>query len=259
MVPPHLDYEEGNGGVVKDSAVELVLSEVKNEVELFTVTVYAASSANIHEEFFKDAYELGKLIANENWVQVNGGGATGLMGAVTDGGSDHGGIVDGVILDMFVSTNQSSKLREVVVSNNMPDRKKGLFDRADAIVVLPGGLGTLEEISEVLSWRQLGFHTKPVVFLNTMQFYTALETFLKHAIDTKFVHPKMNSCVEFVDSPKDVIKYLKTHKPEEISKEALHRVKTGTMEHREQLEITVNSDWTAAEEYYRVVNESQLQ
>lgn len=139
-----------------------------------TVTVYAASSSSIHPEYFERArklgavsilweerfvlsfifstwlsrsddflvclvFVLGKLIAKEGWVQVNGGGKTGLMGAATEGGIQAGGIVDAVILDLFTSSNMHTLFRNVTVAESMPERKKGLFERGDAFIALPGG------------------------------------------------------------------------------------------------------------------------
>ena len=94
-----------------------------------------------------------QCIAEQGWIQLNGGGQTGLMGAATDGGVLAGGIVDAVIPEMFHKVNESTQLRNVLVTKNMRDRKESLLEGGDAVICLPGGLVTLEEVFEALSWR----------------------------------------------------------------------------------------------------------
>jgi len=108
--------------------------------EIRTVTVYGASSSAVSERFRAAAFEVGVLIADQGWRQVNGGGHAGMMGAATDGALSRGGVVDAVILDIFLGSVHP-KLGDVVVKTNMHDRKRALFEEGDAFVVLPGGKG----------------------------------------------------------------------------------------------------------------------
>jgi uncharacterized protein (TIGR00730 family) len=138
----------------------------------YCVTVYASSSATVDQSYKDEAYALGKAIAEAGFVQCNGGGRYGLMGAVTDGALASSGVVDAVILRMFVGANMHpGPHREVVISETMSERKLGLTMRGDAFFALPGGLGTLEELAEIASWRQLELHYKPLVLINTNGFY----------------------------------------------------------------------------------------
>jgi uncharacterized protein (TIGR00730 family) len=139
----------------------------------FCVTVFGSSSSAVHQSFKDEARALGKAIADAGYVQCNGGGRHGLMGAATDGALENGGAVDMVILRMFCGPNMHpGPFRETAVEDSMAARKGGLFERADAFIALPGGLGTLEELSEVASWRQLELHDKPIILVNTNSFYT---------------------------------------------------------------------------------------
>eukprot|EP00123_Amoebidium_parasiticum_P010124 comp19905_c0_seq1/m.24132 comp19905_c0_seq1/g.24132 ORF comp19905_c0_seq1/g.24132 comp19905_c0_seq1/m.24132 type:complete len:235 (-) comp19905_c0_seq1:18-722(-) len=207
---------------------------------LFTVTVYAASSYMVPEVYKQAARQLGRVIAKEGWRQLNGGGASGLMGAATEGGLEEGGVVDAVILDMFTGCNQHVGLRNVEVCNNMPDRRKGLYDGADAFIALPGGMGTLEEISEIMSWRQLQFHTKAVVLLNTNGFYTKLNEFLERAMEECFISSEFKMTFAVCDTPEEAVAYIKAYQPVTIDKQ---RIFDGS------LAAGKVSDWAAAAAY----------
>lgn len=137
-------------------------------LEKYVVTVYASSSSAVDSTFKAEARALGAALAEADYALCVGGGKYGLMGAVTDGCLASGGVVDCVILRMFVGANMHpGPFRNTDVFDTMPQRKDGLYQQADAFIALPGGLGTLEELSEVMSWRQLELHRKPIVLLNT--------------------------------------------------------------------------------------------
>lgn len=145
------------------------------------------------------------------------------MGAATRGGLEAGGIVDAVILDKFVDTNLSTGFRKLKVTKSMPDRKAGLSEEADAFIALPGGLGTLDEIAEVMCMRQLSFHERPIALVNTNGFYDHLKKFIQSSIEAKFVAEAVSQAVFFADTPKDAIHFIKAcTKPVLIDKDALH-------------------------------------
>eukprot|EP00184_Porphyridium_aerugineum_P002224 CAMPEP_0184695808 /NCGR_PEP_ID=MMETSP0313-20130426/3329_1 /TAXON_ID=2792 /ORGANISM="Porphyridium aerugineum, Strain SAG 1380-2" /LENGTH=284 /DNA_ID=CAMNT_0027154333 /DNA_START=157 /DNA_END=1011 /DNA_ORIENTATION=- len=221
------DFQDEKKPVEAGSTVEQTFADFSDDT--YTVTIYASSSSHIDDVYFAAARETGKLIAEQGWIQVNGGGLTGLMGAATDGGVESGGIVDAVIPEMFFKTNMSSRLRKVLVTPNMTERKNGLLQRADAIICLPGGLGTLEEVFEALSWRQLGLHSKPIVFLNVNNFYALLEQFLRGCINTGFVSAGMRETFAFCSTPCEAITYLKNFSPKPIDKTELHHIFSGRM------------------------------
>ena len=152
------------------------------------ICVFCASSANIDSRYLDAARELGGLLAREGWRCVNGGGAVGLMGALTDGALDAGGEVTGVIPKFMVDNGWCyDRLDDVIITADMHQRKQMMSEMADAVIALPGGVGTLEELLETLTWRQLGLVKVPVIILNTMGYYDPLLEMLGHAIDEGFM------------------------------------------------------------------------
>jgi hypothetical protein len=141
--------------------------------ERFAVTVYAGSRRSARAEHLALAAELGRAIASRGWVLVYGGANIGLMGACADGALGAGGRVEGVILDSF-SRVAHRGLHDLETVGDMRTRKAGLARRGDAFVALPGGFGTLEEVSEILVELQLGFHAKPLVLVNPGGFWDPL-------------------------------------------------------------------------------------
>eukprot|EP00667_Euglena_gracilis_P023667 EG_transcript_26865 len=211
-----------------------------------TVTVYAASSGMVPPAFVEAARYLGKVIATEGWRQVNGGGLTGLMGAATEGGVAAGGIVDAVILDIFAGINQSPLLRNVEVVDNMPARKAALYEAGDALIALPGGLGTLEELMEVACWQQLGLHHKPIVLLNINGFWTGFFRWLEDITRQGFVEGNFEDRGLYIcDTAEAAIAAIKGFRVVPRDLQTLYRgVKTPNVKGAELAEVT--SDWDAA-------------
>eukprot|EP00124_Ichthyophonus_hoferi_P002874 Ihof_evm9s217 gene=Ihof_evmTU9s217 len=214
---PQVDKVEPN-----DQACDALVTNANLAEAPFTVTVYAASSFHVPQEYKDAAKHLGEVIAKIGWRQLNGGGRGGLMGACTEGGREADGVVDAVILDIFTSRNQHPDLGNVVVTNNMTDRKKGLYDGGDAFIALPGGLGTLEEILEIMSWRQLQFHTKPIVLLNTGGFYTKFYDFLMDAMQQMFISEGFKDACALCDTPEEAIDYIAHYSPFVIDKSTIY-------------------------------------
>lgn len=173
------------------------------------VCVFCASSANIDVRYLEAARELGTLLAQGGWRCVNGGGAVGLMGALTDGALDAGGEVTGVIPKFMVDKGWCyDRLEDVIVTADMHQRKQMMSDMADAVIALPGGVGTLEELLETLTWRQLGLVKKPVIILNTLGYYDPLLSMLQHAIDEGFMKPSHNQLWTVAATPQEAIDRL---------------------------------------------------
>ena len=141
--------------------------------ERFAVTVYAGSRRNARPEHLRLAAEFGRGLAKRGWVLVYGGANVGLMGACADAALEAEGRVEGVILDTF-SRVAHARLHHLEVVGDMRARKAGLAHRGDAFVALPGGFGTLEELSEILVERQLDFHQKPLVLVASDGFWEPL-------------------------------------------------------------------------------------
>ena len=173
------------------------------------VCVFCASSDRIDTHYLEEARELGRLLANEGWRCVNGGGAIGLMGAVTDGAMDAGGEVTGIIPKFMVDNGwRYDRLEDVIITADMHQRKQMMSNMSDAVIALPGGLGTMEEVLEVLTWRQLGLVDVPVIILNTNGFYDPLLAMLQHAIDEGFMKPSHAQLWRVANTPSEAIGLL---------------------------------------------------
>ena len=173
------------------------------------VCVFCASSANIDARYLEAARELGALLARGSWRCVNGGGAVGLMGAVTDGALDAGGEVTGVIPKFMVDNGWCyDRLEDVIITADMHQRKQMMSEMADAVIALPGGVGTLEELLETLTWRQLGLVKVPVIILNTLGYYDSLLAMLRHAIDEGFMKPSHARLWQVAATPQQAIDLL---------------------------------------------------
>lgn len=152
------------------------------------VTVYASSSERIDPAYAAIATELGQGIAARGWELVWGGGRFGLMGAVSRGAREAGGRTIGVILQQFVDKNvHCASAHSMDTVTDMRSRKRGLDESGDAFVALPGGLGTLEELLEVLSFKQLGFHRKPIVIVNARGYWDPLLQMLERGFAEGFI------------------------------------------------------------------------
>ena len=173
------------------------------------VCVFCASSANIDKRYLEAARELGTLLAQGGWRCVNGGGAVGLMGALTDGALDAGGEVTGVIPKFMVDNGWCyDRLDDVIITADMHQRKQMMSEMADAVIAMPGGVGTFEELLETLTWRQLGLVKVPVIMLNTLGYYDPLLSMLRHAIDEGFMKPSHSQLWTVASTPIEAIACL---------------------------------------------------
>ena len=190
---------------------------MKREATRGNVCVFCASSANIDSCYLQAARQLGQLLAQGNWRCVNGGGAVGLMGAVTDGALDAGGDVTGVIPKFMVDNGWCyHRLVDVIFTADMHQRKQTMRDMADAVIAMPGGVGTLEELLETLTWRQLGLVKVPVIILNTMGYYDNLLHMLQHAIDQGFMKPSHSQLWRVASTPQEAIDLLENNQAVEF-------------------------------------------
>lgn len=170
------------------------------------VCVYCASSQQAHADFYSVASELGRILAEARITVTYGGGAVGLMGSLADAALRHGGEVIGVLPEFMDELEWGhGALTELQLVPDMHERKRRMIDVADAIVALPGGCGTLEELLEAITWKRLGLHGKPIVIVNTRGFYRPLEAMLLATIDEKFMRPEHAGMWAFVETPADVL------------------------------------------------------
>ncbi|HXQ07409.1 MAG TPA: TIGR00730 family Rossman fold protein [Bradyrhizobium sp.] len=162
-----------------------------------TVCVYCGSGPGTNHRFVEAATALGKILADDGVSLVYGGGSNGLMGAIAKSTLDHGGNVIGIIPEFLIAReNAMARVQELIVTPDMHERKRLMFERSDAFVALPGGIGTLEELVEQLTWQQLGRHTKPVLLANIDSFWEPLLALLAHMRATEFIRPTL--AVEFL-------------------------------------------------------------
>ncbi len=169
-----------------------------------SVCVYCGSSNSVDPAYLEAAYRLGGEIARAGLTFVYGGGGVGLMGASARGAHEAGGKVLGIIPEFLKGREQPFDDVETIVVTTMHERKMMMFEQSDSFVVLPGGIGTLEEIVELLSWRRLDLHRKPIVFLNQNGFYEGLFAMFRHTIDENFSPPEMLETYRSVDRVEDV-------------------------------------------------------
>jgi len=153
-----------------------------------TICVYCASSTKVRKSYVDAAYRLGQIFAQQGIRLVYGDGSIGLMKAIADGALSCGGEVIGVIPQFMVDEGWNNpKSTETHVVKTMHERKAYIESISDAMVALPGGIGTLEELSECLTWKQLGIHIKPIVILNTDGFYDKLLEFMDQMVEEQLV------------------------------------------------------------------------
>lgn len=162
-----------------------------------SVTVYAASASEAPPHLRAVARGLGAGIAARGWLLVYGGANVGLMGEVADAALDAGGRVEGIILDTFARVAHE-RLHALDTVGDMRSRKAALAHRGDAFVTLPGGFGTLEELSEILVERQLGFHAKPLILVNVEGFWDPLLALVERQIEARLVKPAYRDLVTVV-------------------------------------------------------------
>ena len=172
----------------------------------FGVVVYSASSAAIDQIYVDAAVRLGELLAKNNITSINGGGNLGLMGAVINSVLLHGGKVKGVIPKFMVDSGWGHpKLTEQIVTSTMHERKQKMADLSNAVIALPGGVGTLEELLEIITWKQLGLYKHPIVILNTNNYYDALLSMFDNMIEQNFMHKRYRDMWKVVNTPEEAI------------------------------------------------------
>ncbi|WP_101068249.1 LOG family protein [Roseovarius salinarum] len=167
-----------------------------------SICVFCGSRSGGDPAYEAEATRLGRLLAENGWRLVYGAGDIGLMGATARAAQTAGGETFGVIpMHLMHAERRNADLTSFVVTENMHERKKVMFMNSDAIVVLPGGAGSLDEFFEVLTWRQLGLHTKPIFLLNTRDYWAPLTAVLDHVIEQGFADTSLLGYLEVIDTP----------------------------------------------------------
>lgn len=174
-----------------------------------SVCVYCGSSPGRSPIYQETARAFGAALAHQGIRLIFGGGTRGIMGAVAQGVADNGGVITGIIPRFLIRKEASEpelvSLDELIVTENMHERKHAMFDRSDAFVAFPGGIGTVEEIVEIMTWAQLGQHAKPMVFANINRFWDPMMTLLDHMREEGFIHTGHRVRPLVIDNVDDIL------------------------------------------------------
>ncbi|MCE1163897.1 MAG: TIGR00730 family Rossman fold protein [Bacteroidetes bacterium] len=178
------------------------------------ICVYCASSAKVDRAYFEAAEKLADEFAKNNVEVVYGGGAVGLMGVLADTMLKHGGNIIGILPKFMVEVEWEHKgVNNMIMTDTMHERKAKFMEDVDALVALPGGSGTLEELLEAITLKRLGQFTKPIVILNTKSYYEPLLRMFDKAVEENFMNKVHLEMWKVVDKPEDVLDAVKNSKP----------------------------------------------
>ena len=181
------------------------MNQIKN------VCVYSASSTKIAPVYFAVAEELGQLLALRGINLINGAGSIGLMAATSNACLAAGGTVTGVIPRFMVEQGwQHKSLTQLIETETMHERKQIMAEMSDGVIALPGGCGTMEELLEIITWKQLGIYLNPIIILNIDGFYNPLLEMLQRAIDGNFMRPEHQNIWQVTTSAQQAIELLYT-------------------------------------------------
>jgi len=173
------------------------------------ICVYCGSGPGTDPRFIRDATALGSIMAANGIGLVYGGGSVGLMGAISSATIAKGGTVTGVIPEFLSGRERPlADAQELIVTHDMHERKRIMFERSDAFVALPGGIGTLEELVEQLTWAQLGRHRKPILVLNTGGFWDPLCALIDHMMKLAFIHTASKVNLLVADKVEEILPKL---------------------------------------------------
>ncbi|MDB2414589.1 TIGR00730 family Rossman fold protein [Rickettsiales bacterium] len=177
--------------------------------DIKSVCVFCGASNNVAKEFLDEGRELGRMIAERGMNMVFGAGDCGVMGATANGALDAGGTVTGVfprVLDGLEEEHKS--LTETIIVDDMHTRKMNMFHKSDAFIILPGGFGTMDETFEVITWKQLHTHNKPIIFYNYNGYWDKWVEMTNHFIDNGFASQQTRTLYDVVDSLEEVFEKL---------------------------------------------------
>lgn len=183
-----------------------------------SVTVFCSSSSAVPRIYTDTAAALGRALAEQRWALIYGGNNVGTMGALADGCRGAGGQVVGVTPKLFIDKGVDDKdCHELIVTACMRTRKAMMEERGDAFITLPGGLGTLEEVFEIIVGKQLGFHRKPIVLLNVDGYFNPLLAMIEHGIEHRFIKPVARELYFVASTVDDAIEHIRTYEPPELA------------------------------------------
>jgi uncharacterized protein (TIGR00730 family) len=174
-------------------------------MEFKSIAVFCGSKAGNNELFTRDATTLGNLLAEKNILLIYGGGNKGMMGAVANAVMEKEGQVIGIIPELLLGWEQQhTGISELIIVEDMHKRKRLMYEKCDAAIILPGGFGTLDELFEILTWNQLSIHDKPIYLLNTAGFYDFLIGHVEKMVQENFLYNSIQNSFTVVTSPEQI-------------------------------------------------------
>lgn len=174
------------------------------------ICVYCASSSQVRDEYYAAAAQMGQLLAGEGMRLVYGGGHRGLMGKIADSLLESGGEVTGIMPRFMTEVEWNhTGVTEMILVDSMHERKEKMAAMADAVVALPGGCGTMEELLEVITWKRLGIFTKPIIICNTNGYFDPLIEMLNRSVDENFMREQHRYMWQVAKTPEEVMSALR--------------------------------------------------
>ncbi|MGC2220780.1 MAG: TIGR00730 family Rossman fold protein [Pseudolabrys sp.] len=185
------------------------MNKIEKSSKIRKICVYCGSGPGIDPAFIESARAFGAILAKNGVGLVFGGGSVGMMGAIAKSVLDHGGKVTGIIPEFLVAREHAMRGADnLIVTRDMHERKRKMFEMADAFVALPGGIGTLEEVVEQMTWVQLGRHRKPILLANIKRFWEPLCALIDHMKNLEFIRADLNFDLLAADAVEDILPKL---------------------------------------------------
>ena len=174
-----------------------------------SLAVFCGSKTGNNPLFEAHAKKLGHILADKNITLIYGGGNKGIMGAVANAALENNGIVIGIIPQVLTEWEaHHNGITELIIVDSMHTRKKMMYEKCDAAIILPGGFGTLDELFEIVTWNQLSIHDKPVFILNTDGFYSHLIKHIEKIREEEFLYEAADKRIIIIDTPDELVQYL---------------------------------------------------
>lgn len=177
---------------------------------IHSLAVFCGSKKGNNPIFTEHAVQLGQLMASNNIALIYGGGSAGIMGTIADSVMSNGGKVTGIIPKILLEWEvQHRGITELIISDDMHERKKTLYSLCDAAMILPGGFGTMDELFEIVTWNQLTIHDKEIFILNSGGFYDHLIAHIEHMKKEQFLYEEAVKRITYINEPAELLKYYK--------------------------------------------------
>jgi len=187
----------------------IFMNKIEKSSKIRKICVYCGSGPGTDPAFIESARAFGAILAKNGVGLVFGGGSVGMMGAIAKSALDHGGTVTGVIPEFLVAREHAMRGADnLIVTRDMHERKRKMFEMADAFVAMPGGIGTLEEIVEQITWVQLGRHRKPILLANIKRFWEPLCALIDHMKSLEFIRGDLHFDLLVADTVEDILPML---------------------------------------------------